>query len=451
MTTDVLPPNADVELGSELSAYQRWGGFDAKTGDFYDWSAEWAARDIEDMLRREGRGRALEQVLTLPLRAAPITIKPGHGDSGEYEQVMSSLEQMGDVSPLPLVVAQGAQSLIYRTVFQEKVFTVDRGVNEYECLAWRPPDSCTLMRDRGTGRITGFKQTIPNLAEGVRIPASKAVIWLHGAARDPVRGVSEMEIAYRCFADKQKIRFLWFSVFLEGAALGRIVARVDNAQSAKEVAKQLAKLKNAGVAAVSGVAGIDVLHIADGASDAFKSAMAFLDAEAAQSVLAGFLDLTSAASSGRGSYALSKDQTDFYTQAQDANARELAGTTRLQIVRPLVTLNRATGVVPTCQIGPISGATVEQMLTLLQSLAGAPAGSTAIPPEFTNELIVRVAGMLDLNVDKMNAAVAAATQAASSSAAAAPSAPLHAAVTVGARAVSEAQSGGGPLLQALTA
>lgn len=444
MTIETLPPNATEEQGSELSAYRSFFGIDWQTGDLVDWQAEWSARSVEKMLKREGRARALEQVLTLPLRAAPITIKPGKGDRGEYEQVMSSLERMADVSPLPLVIAQGAQSLIYRVVFHEKVFAVDRGINEYEAIAWRPPDSCRLTRDKGTGRITGFQQTVPDLAQPVKINRTKAVVWLHGASRDPVQGVSEMEIAYRCFTDKQKIRFLWFAVFLEGAALGRIVARTTQGNEA-DVASKLAKLKNAGVAAVSGVDGIDTLTIADGASDAFKSAMAFLDSEAAQSILAGFLDLTSAAAAGRGSYALSKDVTDFYTQAEDANARELAATTRKDIVRPLVSLNHVDGAVPEVTIGPISGATVEQMLTLLQSMMAKD--STPVVDEFVEELTLRVAGMLDLDVDKLNAAIERAKDAASTAPAAAGSAGLHAAAEVGTQVVANALAGRDPLPQ----
>lgn len=443
MTIDVLPPNAEEELGSEVSAYRSFFGIDWNSGDLVDWSGEWSARNIERMLKKEGRARALEQVLTLPLRAAPITIKPGKGDSGEYEQVMGSLEQMADVSPLPLVIAQGAQSLIYRVVFHEKVFSVDRGVVEYEAVAWRPPDSCRLTRDKGTGRITGFQQTVPDQPAPVRIPRSKAVVWLHGASRDPVSGISEMEIAYRCFTDKQKIRFLWFAVFLEGAALGRIVALTQQGNEA-DVAKKLAKLKNAGVAAVSGVDSIETLSIADGASAAFKEAMAFLDSEAAQSVLAGFLDLTSAASSGRGSYALSKDVTDFFTQAQDANARELAGIARKDIVRPLVSLNRADGVVPDVAIGPISGATVQQTLDLLQSMLGSQQQGPVVA-EFVEELTVRVAGMLDLDVDKLHAAIQRAKEAAATSPAAAASAPLHAVAEVGTQALQNAAAGRDPL------
>jgi hypothetical protein len=443
---DTLPANATKTLGSELSPYRSWQGVDPITGAWYDLTAEMAARDIDDFLRRDGRGRSVEQVLTLPLRAAPLTIKPGHGDTGEYELASESLDRMR--TPLPLIVGHGAESLVYRATFLETVFTVDRGLVEYDSLAWRPPDACTLLRDPKTGRILGFRQNVPGETLPVKIPVNKAVIFLHGAHRDPVRGVSEMQVPYRCFLDKQKVRALWF-IFLEGAALPRTIAHTNSGDEEKVVAS-LVKLKNSGVAAVPNGTTVDTLDISGKGADQFKAAIAFLDSEMAQSILAGFLDLTSAAASGTGSYALSKDSRDLFTQAQDANAREIAGTIRSQVVGPLVRLNRGPdAVVPDVQLGPISGPTVEQMLTTLEALASP---DTAPPAEFVDELTIRVAGMFDLNVDKVTAAIRARSEAAAAAGpGAAGSAPISGAADVALQVATDAAVGGGPTLQALSA
>lgn len=443
--TGVLPANATTELGSEMSPYRQWFGVDPATGDLYDWQGEWAARDIEDMLRRDGKARAVEQVITQPLRAAPLAITGGKGDRGEAEFVNDSLDRMS--SPLQLVIGQGAQSLIYRATFLEKVFTVDRGYSEYECLAWRPPDACALTRDRKTGRVTGFRQQMTGQVEPARIKAEKAVIFLHGAHRDPVRGVSEMAVAYRCFRDKQKVRALWF-LFLENAALPRIIAESPSGEDEKLV-NQLVKLKNSGVAAVPPNTNVVPLDVSGKGADQFMAAIKFLDLEMAGSVLASFLSLVDAASSGRGSFALSKDQTDFFTACKDSDARELSHTLRGQVVTPLVRLNFGPdAVVPDVTLGPISGVAVEQMLSFAEALAGG--GPNPFPQVFVDEVVEKVAGLLNLDTDKVHAAVLARAGQLSTSAAAAVSAPVSAAADVATAALTEAGSGGGPTLRALT-
>lgn len=441
-----------AETGTELSANARYAGLgtDPETGDLVDYSGEWRARDIEEMLERDGIARAGEQALTLPLRGAPLTVKPEQGDTGEAEEANGALAGLAD--PIEEIVGQAAQSLIYRITFLEKVWTVRDGRYAFDALAWRPPDSCAPTRDPGTGALTGFKQQMTwwggRSGKGgakptwVHIPMAKAVVFVHGKAQNPIRGISELQTAYRCFADKQKIRFLW-ATFLEGAAIQRVVAETDQGQET-QVAQTLAKLKTGGVAALSNLKELHVLESSDSGAF-FKDALAYLDNEMLSSILAGFLGLTSAATLGRGSYALSKDQSDFFTQSQDAAAREIAATIRAQVVRPLLVVNRGpNAVIPKVQLGPIARATAQEQMDLLKGLAGAQ-GGPGLPEEFSDELAVKIAGYLDLDVDKVAAAIKAAGARAQAAGPAAGSteqaAGLHGMVGEGARIVQRAQAG----------
>lgn len=429
MTADLdqLPPDATKQLGSALSPYQLYQAVDPTTGDWYDYGSSLAARDIDDMLAADGRARAVEQALTLPLRAAPFTMKAAKGDRGEYESASASLELMS--TPLDMVIGQAAQSLIYRATFLEKIFTVDRGQVDYAQLAWRPPDVCAMTRSQKTGDVTGFRQTVWGATDAVRIPAAKAVVFLHGANRDPVRGVSEMQVSYRCFRDKQKLRLLWM-ILCERAAAPWIVAQTSAGQE-PAVSKTLASMRSGGVAAVSGIDKLDVLNVAGDAAAVFQSAVTFLDSEMAGSILAGFLDLASSASRGAGSLALSQDQTDFYQASMDAAAREIAQQARSQIIAPLCRYNFGVdAAVPDVTLGPIGGATTEQMLTLVQAFAAAPPGQSFFPTEFIDEIVLRISGALDLDVDKIQAEITERAAQAATSPAAAASAPLHAATDV---------------------
>lgn len=441
MTAPVdLPTNATTELGTAVSVYQNWQGVDQKTGDWYDWAQEWQTRDIDQMLEVDGRAEAIAKCLTLPVAAAPIAIKPGDGDTGECEQLTESLARMR--TPLPMVIAQAAWSQIYRATFLEAVFDVSRGQVDYASLAWRPPDTCAILRDRQTGVINGFRQEIAGGTEPARILGDKSVIFMHGADRNPIRGFSEMQVSLRCFRDKQKLRTLWM-LMCQRAASPWVVAQTENDTAG--VASALSKLRNGGVAAVRKLDALDVLNVAGEAATIFQSALKFLDSEMAGSVLAGFLDLTSGgvgASTGHagGSLALSRDQTDFFTASRDASAREISTQAKHQIAEPFTRLNRGpAGVVPNFTIGPISGADLQQVVTLLGQLATVPVGGP-FPQSFTNELVVKAASLLDLDVDKVMADIRdLAPKAATEAPGADRSAGLHAAITALSNAIDAAQ------------
>lgn len=447
----------NTETGTEIAGWRQFAGFgvDPDTGDLVDYSAEWKTSDIETMLDTDGRARAAEQALTLPLRGAPLTIKPGDGDTGEADAANAMLAGLGD--PVEETLGQAAQSLIYRVTFLEKLWTVVDGEFTYSRLAWRPPDACAVTRDPGSGALTGFKQSMTwwggRNATGqkpswVQIPAAKAAVFVHGRARNPIRGVSELQAAYRCYQDKQKIRWLW-TVFLKGAAVQRLVAHTQPG-SEQKIANALAQLSSGGVAAVAeqDLVGLDILNATDSGAF-FKEALAYLDDEMLASILAGFLGLSGAATSGRGSFALSKDQSDFFTQAQDASAREIAATFRTQIVRPFLLVNRgAKASVPRVTLGPIDRATAQEQMDFLKGLVASPSG-TILPSEFVDELSLQIAAFLDLDTDKVRAAIkdaeARAQQAPPAGATTPAAAGLHGAVNAGVRIVRAGQSGAAPL------
>lgn len=446
----------DTELGSEVSGWRQYAGlgFDTETGDLIDFSTEWRAADMEAMLDTDGKARAAEQALTLPLRGAPLTIKPGDGDTGEAEACNRMIDGLGD--PIEETIGQAAQSLIYRATFLEKLWTVIDGQYTYSRLAWRSPDSCAVTRDPGSGTLTGFKQQMTwwgsrtdkygKKPTWVQIPAVKAAVFLHGRERNPVRGVSELQAALRCYQDKQKIRWLWMT-FLKGAAVQRVIAQTQ-AGHEQTVADTLSKLSSGGVAAISDESTLTVLNATDSGMF-FKDALAYLDDEMLSSILAGFLGLAGAATQGRGSFALSKDQSDFFTQAQDASAREIAATFRAQVVRPFVLVNKGPGaVVPRVTLGPIDRATAQEQMDFLKGLAAAPSG-TLLPNEFVDELALQIAGYLDLDTDKVRVAIQQAEQKAMLAPPVGATSPtvagLHGAVNAGVRIVQRGQAGVQPV------
>lgn len=435
-----------AEIGTEISPWQPYGGLD-DYGNLIDWSDQFEARDLAEMLRRDGKARSLESVITLPIRAEPIDIRPTHGDRGEHEWLMGMLEAMEQ--PLESIVALGVQSLIYRATFMEKVFDHKAGKVVYDRLAWRPNDACSMIHDKDTGRLVGFQQSLggPDRFGFVEIPMRKAVVFLHGAYRDPMRGASELEICYRCYQDKQKIRFLWAS-FLAGAAVPRTVATTPAGQESTVVAT-LSKLASGGTAAVPTGTMVTPLNVAGEAGSEFLSLMTYLDAEMSGSVLAGFTELSSAAGRGsRGSMALAQSETTFFQQSLDAHAKEVAHTLRAQAFAPILRDNfGAAAAIPQVVIGPVSPLAVQDAITALTTIAAAPADKSILPMEFVDELTLKVAAMLDLDPKKIRASIEArqrqveATQPPAGTSTGA----VHAAVSVASQAVARAQRGQPPL------
>ena len=85
--------------------------------------------EIEGMLRTDGRARAVEQVLTLPIRGARWVIDAADGDSGERDFVMDLLTRPADEggmkTPLTQVIAQTCSAYLYRSACFEKVFKLN--------------------------------------------------------------------------------------------------------------------------------------------------------------------------------------------------------------------------------------------------------------------------------------------------------------------------------------
>lgn len=435
-----------AEIGTGISPWQPYGGID-EYGNLIDWTDQFQARDLADMLRRDGKARSLESVITLPIRAEAVNITPAAGDRGECEWLLGMLDRMDQ--PLQHIVDLGVQSLIYRTTFLEKVFDHRDGRMVYDRLAWRPNDACSMIHDKDTGRLLGFQQSLggPDRFGMVEIPLRKAVVFLHGAYRDPIRGASELEICYRCYQDKQKVRYLWSS-FLAGAAVPRTIAETEPGTEASVVAA-LRKLANGGTAAVPTGTKVTPLNVAGSAGPEFLSMMTYLDAEMSGSVLAGFTELSSAAGRGsRGSMALAQSETTFFANSLDAHAKEIAHTLRAQAFAPLLRVNfGADCAVPKVVIGPVSTLAVQDALTALATMAAAHTDQSIVPAEFVDELTVKVAGMLDLDPKKISDAIAARTAQveATQPAAGVNTGRLHAAVGVTSGAVRRAQSGLDPL------
>lgn len=397
---------------------------DFEDGGVFDYG-EWKARDMDEMFARDGKARTLEQALSLPLRRAKHELK----QDGATDEVMQFVHHVlydransgGMSTPLNLVLAQMTGAAVYRKAFFEKVYTERDGRVVLDKLAWRPPSTCALVRDAKTAAFRGFKQMPVRYedTEEIKIPAQRAFVHIYNKHRNPLEGTSDFEIALWCYQTKAKIRFLWYQ-FLESQSLPKTIVYARSEQEARAGAKKIAGLKNGGIVGlVDGQHRHEVLESSGKGADQFMEALKWLDGEASGSVLAGFTDLPGAASTGVGSYALSKDQSDFFLMSREADAADKADDLNQYVISPLVAINYGVEAkAPRLEFDSLSEYDAEASLQMLQSLASSQHN---LPREFMDELIERSAGFLEMDVDKVRAGIERAAQEAEETARAAAS------------------------------
>jgi hypothetical protein len=217
-----------------------------------------------------------------------------------------------------------------------------------------------------------------------------------------------MEVAFWAYKTKQKILLLWFQ-FLQAVALPRVVVKAQDEGTAKQVANEVARLRSSGVlplAAPGGPSsvGIEVLDLSGRGHEQFKEVIQWLDNAATQSILAGFLDLTSSANTGTGSYALSNDASDFFLQSLEAKTRELEDQIRQNLFAPLIFANFGTEAsVPRLQFEPLNDIDKESAISLLQSAMASPPGGP-VPTAFIAGLAEQVSNYLGLDGNEMRQA-----------------------------------------------
>ena len=387
--------------------------------------------EIEAMLRTDGHARAVEQVLTLPVRGARWEIEAGENDKGERDYAMDLLTRPGAEggmqTPISNVIAQTCSAFLYRSSCFEKVFKLnDQGMVVYDKIAWRPPTTCYLARSATTAQLEGFLQwTWTNIAsfQRIYIPSAKAFTYLHGTHRDPILGSSDIEVTYRSFQTKQKLRFLW-AAYLENQVVPKIVATKSNGseQSAADLARKAATLKGGGAIGIVEGDKLEAFESAQNGGAVFLQAITYLDDEMYASILANFLGLATAtgvrgSSGGAIGQSLSLSQTDFFLQNRHAAMTEMGDAITHQLVAPMIKWNFGAGA--SCprfkfvSLAPTSNIT-EAAIQMVASVMGQPPvplqpGDTlpqsSIPTEFQDELIEKVAGMLNLDTRKIADAI----------------------------------------------
>lgn len=381
-------------------------------------ASTWNARDLEVMLRRDGQAAAIEAVLTLPIRQASRSIEPHRDDSGEAKFCRSVLMEPhtggGMKTPLQDVIGQLTSSQTFKKAYFEKVWNVrdSDGRIVYDKLAFRPAATCEQKRNAVTAAPEGFRQMVWLVgAEADRqrknqktpgyvdIPDVRSWVYVNGKHRQPLLGTSELDLTYTCYQTKLKIIFLWLA-FLEQQSLPKVIVYGQSQNQANDRADDVASMRSSGIVgfqrAGENEKAFDVIESSGKGAGQFSDALSFLETWQTSSVLAGFMGLSSLASLGRGSLALSQDQSAFFLKSRQAVTAEMEAAITHDVIAPLVTLNFGPGAAyPSFKFGALTDESDSAVIGLFQAMAVAP--SLQVPAGILDIIIERTATALNLD------------------------------------------------------
>lgn len=363
-------------------------------------------RAMRTMLAEDGNPRKLEQVLTLPIRSANWEIRGGSARAAAL--VKANLEPLVDT-----LIDQCTSAFAYRKAFFETVWSLDGGQVVYDSIQSRPAVSCEASFRDDTGAPDGFRQRLNPICIAARkqppgaslgwadIPANRSFIFTYGAYREPITGVSDLDVSLRCWQNIKKLEFLWCQ-YLEQQSLPKTFVYGDDPNQAQTNADMVSDASASAIIPIERRGDptqktFEVLESSGRGADQFQKAILYFSSMQTQSVLASFTDLAQNASmSNAGSNALSADQSEFYLQSSQARAGEMAEQISCDAIGDLVAYNYGSDEeCPELHFFPIGNRQTDRALLLLNTIVGARRPS--VPYEFTGFLLTQVSTALGLD------------------------------------------------------
>lgn len=415
--------NDEPPIGSELGSSFRW---DDLFGGYEDGKLlavpNATARDYQEMLETDGKASSIEQMLTYPIISAPWEIEAalnpdGTTDSGgkadEIRQhVLDSLtdlpHQGGPRTTIEEIITQMTMAFTQKQAVFEKVFKLrDDNKVGYDKVAHRPLETVELAYNPKNSDLMGFYQTPitweqqPRLnpyGKRIWVPMERAFIYIHGTGRDPLFGTSSMQVPYWCYITKRKLRWLWYQ-FLDQTQLPKTIVKNPDDRQAVSDAKKIATLRSRGVVGLNASTTVEAYESSGHGASGYIEAIRFLDSEMSNSILAGFMDLSSQAAEGKGSYALAESASKLFLRNRRMVARDMARFLTNHLVADLVRYNFGTKVpCPRFAFGPLSEQNEQTVLEMFRAISTTGAN---VDPEFYDQLQSRVATLLELDEGKV--------------------------------------------------
>lgn len=366
-------------------------------------------REIDAMVEHDPYVDAIEQAIILPMLGQELIIGDAENDKGQGDLCrtvfFSSPQEGGMTTPWEIIHRQLCGAFFRRRAFFEIIWHVIEGgrwdgATAFKNLAYRPAATCRVRVD-DNGTFAGFVQ------EGFRGPkkklkepfnADKSFVYVHDQAMRPLEGRSMADPIFTQYIDKLKIKRLWFS-HLQDVALGSIKGSYTGSDpdGIRKVREALRELRGGGIWVRNGNEEDAEYMEGSRQGQEFLDAIHFLNGEMGVAALAMFLGLGQ--KGDRGSWALSRDQSDFFLQSLEAKQKEKARAIREYAIAKLVAKNFDAGAaLPPVSFAPLSRDAKEKALALYQAIIIA---QHSMPPPLFEKLEELAFGALDVNRDEV--------------------------------------------------
>lgn len=396
---------AQAEQGTAIDYERIFRSFD--NGEVLDTREDPSAKEIQDMIKRDAQAKQLASALMLPIRAAKWDIVPVEGDDGEAEFVRFALgaspAQGGMTTPFQLVLAQIATAVYARAAYFEKVWKVieageHKGKVTLHKLAFRPASTCSLRLDEH-GTFDGFIQRamVNGDLKEIEFDPFESFVYVFNV-NENVTGSTPFDTVYRAYVNKLKIQYFYFS-FLETVAFPRTIVRVLG-DDADQLTVLLQKAKSFGSKGIMGLLEDEEIepYEAKRTTSDYLNALEWLDWQMAKAVLGQFLDLGT--SGERGSFALSKDKSQFFFNALEATLDEIAYHINDYLIPDLIRPNFGKDAAfPKIRFRRVSDEVADKVLEIFGQLLMAQ--NPNVTPEFMVSFLKRVSEVLELGLDPL--------------------------------------------------
>ncbi len=339
-------------------------GFSSEADDLFDSDRfpyetdEAKPKDYEEMFDEDSQAHALQRAVVLPILDTPLEIEATEGGEKEAEfcrdVLLKPLSEGGMTTPIENVVAQMVAGFWQKRVFFEVVWEVRDGKYVVRKLAHRPADTCKILKDEHGG-FDGFVQEGYRQGRTVkeRFGVGKAFVYVHRGADKPLEGRSSFASVYKRYKHKKRVEWLFYDnlqTFTRG--IRKLTYGGDSKKGATALFERVRKVGGAGTVVLGKDDELEVLR-APGVSAEYKEALNYLDSQMARALQAQWLNLGQDGKGG--SYALTRDHSDFFLLGEEAARQEIAWHFTNYLLSLLVRYNFGeTGKVPTATFPPLS-------------------------------------------------------------------------------------------------
>lgn len=318
-----------------------------------DFNGKSAIDKYEEMRKTDATVNATINALKLPVLQAEYFIMPADANDPKQVEIAEFVRKNidGIEGGFRSWLNEALNYKVFGFYYFEKVYKIKDGQVWLRKLASRLPSAHSKWEMISDPKTPGITQQLPTIPQNTddkttirEIPMSKLVLLTNNREGDNFEGVSVLRTAHKHWYIKDTLYKIDGIKHERGA--GILIIRTPDGNSDEDITKAEEmgtrfKINENAYIVVPGAkeTGWDVDLLTKGIADqstALLESVRHHDRAITQNILAQFIDLGAGST---GSYALSKDQTDFFILSERTTADYIAECLTRQMIEELVTMN----------------------------------------------------------------------------------------------------------------